>query len=907
MEKTYAVVDIETTGTDPKKDRIIQFGCVLLEDGEIVSRFAMDINPGQGISKQIQTLTGITNKQVRHAPYFEDVALTIYNLLTDTIFVAHNIRFDYSFLNAELKRCGVPELQIPGIDTVELAQIFFPTESSFRLKTLSESLGLTHDRPHQADSDAEVTAEIFLKIKEKMLTLPLVTLEEIARLSHFTSKDTGVFIENVYKECKEKLLPLPSELEVVDGLALKKKQVRLFAANYYEKAAYPRSKKQKEHFYQHQLQYRKEQSRLMNLVYDHFTQEEVKNLMIEAVPGMGKTIGYLLPLHFLATPENPVIISTRSVLLQDQILNKDVPQLNELLEEPLQAVVMKSPRHYLDLARFKASLSLEKPGKQYALYQMTVLVWLTQTTTGDFAELQMTRLSHPFWQDVCHQGLKYLSFKSAFFPVDFLRHREAVLAQSNVIIVNHAYLAQEDYRQQPSLPSSDFLIIDEAHHLPETIEKVSNLHLNVYSFRKQIMQMIEKNWFEEWRSLMPKDQRRIVALLEEGLAEVSEDLVDFFEEIQNSDEQVFTQQDFNALSFETRRLTTRIQLLFKECVELGEQLQSNFEAAKATYSPQQVSAWGQFVQLLENVEENLAFFTAFVEEWTSAYVHWISKQGLHLLDLKAALLPETNWYARYRNVLYIGGTLQISGDRTYFAKRLGIDAKLKVLPTPFDYAQQARLFVPTDGIAIKDAPQREYVHYLADFMTQLIRSQKRPILVLFTSHDILSQVYHQLKVPFLAEGRDILAQGIGGSREKLLKKFLLSDDSILFGADSFWEGIDLPGELLQIVVVTRLPFENPHRPLIQARNRFLESQGMNPFFQEAVPKAALRLRQALGRLIRQPEDKGVMLVLDSRLTTAKYGKRLLNALPKELSLEETSTKELLEKTKIFLDGTPQQD
>ncbi len=223
MNTTYAIVDIETTGTDPKTDRIIQFGCVLVKNDEIIDRFAVDINPIKTISKQIQHLTHISNKRVKKAPYFEDVAATIYNFLADTTFVAHNIHFDYNFLNHELTRCGMPELQIPGIDTVELAQIFLPTQVSFRLNDLAESLGLQHDSPHQADSDAEVTAALLLHIKAKMQELPLVTLEKITQLSEVTSKETSIFIERITKEMQTKLPPLAPSLEVIEGIALRKK------------------------------------------------------------------------------------------------------------------------------------------------------------------------------------------------------------------------------------------------------------------------------------------------------------------------------------------------------------------------------------------------------------------------------------------------------------------------------------------------------------------------------------------------------------------------------------------------------------------------------------------------------------------------------------------------------------
>lgn len=242
---TYAVVDIETTGTNPKEDRIIQFGCVMIEAGRITSRFSIDINPGRKISKQIQHLTGISNQRVQRAPYFEDVAPTIYNLLAETVFVAHNIYFDYKFLNQELMRCGLPELKIPGIDTVELAQIFLPTEPSFRLSDLSESLGFIHENPHQADSDAEVTGQLLLLIEERMRQLPLVTLEEIVRLSKYTGMDTSRFIARVVEEMKQQVQPLDDSIEIIDGIALQKKQVELFSQVHYGKQTYPRKNRQK--------------------------------------------------------------------------------------------------------------------------------------------------------------------------------------------------------------------------------------------------------------------------------------------------------------------------------------------------------------------------------------------------------------------------------------------------------------------------------------------------------------------------------------------------------------------------------------------------------------------------------------------------------------------------------------
>ncbi|MGM0213629.1 helicase C-terminal domain-containing protein [Enterococcus sp. AZ109] len=908
MTKTYAVVDIETTGTDPKTDRIIQFGCVLVEDGKIVSRFATDINPDQKISKQIQHLTGLTNQRVRKAPYFEDVALTIYNLLADTTFVAHNIFFDYPFLSNELERCGMPKLRIPGIDTVELAQVFFPTNLSFRLSDLANEFHLSHDNPHQADSDAEVTAQLLLKIEATIKSLPLVTVEEIIRLADHMAFQTQDYLIELAEEMKSQPDRLLPDLEVVHGLALKKKRVPLYEEAYYEKKAYPRSKKAKETLYQGQLTFRKEQSRLMNLVYDFFNKKTEKNVLVEAATGLGKTMGYLLPMSYLATPEKPLIVSTVSLLLQEQMLEHDLPVLNQLLHQPLQAVVMKSSSHYIDLARFYQTLRKETEQKQYAFYQMAVLVWLTQTETGDFDELNMTNLRHTFWQEVGHQGLDTLVQHNPFYQVDFLRYRQAKLEQSNVIITNHAFLAQENQRKNFQLPASPYLIIDEAHHLNKVLERVSTQQLNVLTIQKEVHRLKETNTFQQWQTLAKQDQavQHAIELLEDVAEELAEDLIDLYAELRQlttRESTIITKDQMDSLSLVGEQLIQRIERLYEDALSLAQQSQSYFMAHKEAFTSQQQNYWNNFIDWFENLQQQQTTFEAFFEQWEARYVHWLDERGqtLHFQDLTASLLPETKWYQRYEQILYIGGTLKSGSDRQYFPKRWGIpDVSLKVIPSPYDYAKQARLFLPDDGIAIQETSTEHYAKYLTDVIRKLAEAEKRPILVLFTSHEILNRVYHHLKVPLLNEGREVLAQGIGGSREKLLKRFLLSEDALLFGADSFWEGVDLPGEVLQIMVVTRLPFENPRRPLVKIRNDYLEEQGMNPFFQEAVPHTALRLRQALGRLIRSETDKGVMILLDRRFLTAGYGERLRKALPKELPIEEASLPQIVEKTHEFL-------
>lgn len=911
MKKNYAVVDIETTGTDPKTDRIIQFGCVLIENGKIVTHFSTDINPDQNIPAQIQTLTGITNQRTRKAPYFEDVAQTITNLLEDTIFVAHNIHFDYPFLSNELERCGMPPLTIPGIDTVELAQVFMPTSLSFRLKDLAEELHLVHENPHQADSDADVTAQLLLYLDSKIKELPIITVEKIVETADQMAFQTKNYLEECLKEMQEAPRPLSDELVIIRGLALRKKRVPLFSESYFGVKAYPRSRKAKEKIYHGELDFRKEQARLMNLVYDFFNKKDDKNILVEAATGIGKTLGYLLPMSFLATPEKPLVISTVSLLLQEQILSHDLPLINRLLDQPLQAVVMKSSRHYLDLERFYQSFEKETAQKQYTFYQMSVLVWLTQTETGDFDELNMTSLKHPFWQEVSHLGVHTLNPSSPFYQADFIHHRQKKLAQSNLVITNHAYLAQEDQRKIPQLPNSSYLIIDEAHHLNRVLEKVSTQNFNVLAIQRSFAHLFDQQTFAVWKKLIHKDKQsqHTLEILQDVLQELNEDLTDFYrifkEEFPAEEERLLTKEMIDQLSLAGEHVLQRIKRLYQDALDLGDQLSGYFVRYKETFSIKEQAEWGDLQALLDNLTEQQTAFETFSEKWDARYVHWFNakRKTFQVQDLEAALISQTKWYERYKQILYLGGTLKIGSDRHYFAKRWGIaETPLKIISSPYDYANQARLYLPTDTISIQSTSPDQYAQYIADVVRKMAGDQKRPILVLFTSHDILNRVYQRVRVPLLNEGREVLAQGVGGSREKLLKRFLLSNDALLFGADSFWEGVDLPGEILQLLIVTRLPFENPKRLQVKARNEYLASEGINPFYQEAVPHAALRLRQALGRLIRSDKDKGVMLLLDQRFITAKYGEKLRKALPKDLPIKQLPLEEILLEADQFLNS-----
>lgn len=746
-----------------------------------------------------------------------------------------------------------------------------------------------------------------------MEKLPLVTLEKISQLSEMTSKQTNLFIKQITSQKQADPQPLDPSLQVIDGVALRKKEVPLFEEIYYEQR-YPKTKKEKMNLYQDQLTYRKEQGQLMNTVFRHFAENEEKNLLIEASTGMGKTIGYLLPAAFLATPENPLIISTVSILLQHQLIDQDIPLLNRLIDQPLYATVVKSKSHYIDLQRFKATLESPVQQKQYALYQMGILVWLTQTTTGDLDELNLIRLDHLLFQEITHRGINYLSEKQPFYQEDFLWHLQQRMAQSNILIINHAFLAQETQRSQPLLPESRYLLIDEAHHLPETMEKVSQNYLDTSAFQRKVQQFHEdEQLFDQIEAMLKNDTEslRLFSLYQEELQAIidgQEDLFfEWFTDWPLQEEVILQVEQRQNLSLTVEKNIERLLLYYQELLSIQSQLNDYLNTISDAWLDRQRVYFGEFLSFYEEMQTQAAFMKDWLTNWSSSYVHWLYLYGnkktarLQLIDFQAAILPNTSWYERYDKIIYLGGTLKVPKNKNYFAKKLGIpDAPLKVIPQTYNYEQQAKLLITSDDVKINELGNKEYADYIAKNLTILLEDTTKPALVLFTSHEILQKVYKKMHQHFLSKGREILAQGMGGSKEKLLKRFIQSKQSILFGADSFWEGVDLPGDALQLLIVTRLPFENPNRPLIQARNYYLNEQGIDSFSQESLPKAALKLRQGLGRLIRSEKDKGLMILFDRRIVTKNYGKRLEKALPQELPIQEASTYEMKQLMEEFL-------
>ncbi|EHJ52573.1 bifunctional DnaQ family exonuclease/ATP-dependent helicase [Streptococcus macacae] len=470
--RRYAVVDLEATSASPAAS-IIQVGIVIIENDQIVDTYQTDVNPHKKLSKSIINLTGITDSQLQKAPDFSQVAAEIYHLISNCIFVAHNVKFDANLLAEHLFLEGF-ELLTPRVDTVELAQIFYPTFDKYSLENLTELLAIKLLDAHTAIADAKATAELFLKLKKKMASLPRLTLERILEFSDSLLYESYLPIKEALTRASAQL---PSDYQEVAGIVLKKEepllQERRLSQDFATNLALLN------------LEDRPLQLKFAHLIDKHF--QEKTATFIEAQSGIGKTYGYLLPL-LGQVPKEQIIISVPTKILQDQIMANEAQALKNIFY--INAHSLKSPQNYLKLDAFYESLMRNDTNRLLNRYKMQLLVWLLETKTGDLDEIRQKQRYAAYFDEVRHDGS--LSKQSLFYDCDFWQQSYRRAKSSRLLITNHAYLLTRMEDDQDFV-KNHILVIDEAQRLFLALEQFSQCQVNMTKMLQQLHQLLENS------------------------------------------------------------------------------------------------------------------------------------------------------------------------------------------------------------------------------------------------------------------------------------------------------------------------------------------------------------------------------------------------------------------------------
>ena len=606
--------------------------------------------------------------------------------------------------------------------------------------------------------------------------------------------------------------------------------------------------------------------------------ERSGHLVVEAGTGVGKSFAYLVPAILAAVHDKKkVVVSTHTIALQEQLLNKDIPFLQSVMAEEFTAVLVKGRSNYISLRRLNVAIQ-----RQDAIFQRveesdqlaTVRMWSSRTTDGSRSDLTF----RPFpsvWEAVQSEdgnclGRECPNHKECFF----YRARRRV-QHANLLIVNHALFATDLALRSAGdfgiLPKYDVAILDEAH----TFEAVAGQHLGLQISSLGVDLRLARLYNERTHKGLLGFKKLDAAINQLKRARDAAD--DFFARIEDWHHRQpasFNGRVRNPLNMpeilpeELRRLASAIHDGAQKFEQPEERIELDAAASRCRALADEISAW--------------------LRQSESDYVYWIELENKSRTRIRLASAPldvgpklRSMLFDKVPTCVLTSATLCVGSPPKFdFIKsRLGLTrAETLALGSPFDYARQVTVHLPNnlpDPADQAELFERGAIRAIAHYLEQ---SQGKAF-VLFTSYKMLDAAARAL-TPWLARRNIALfAQSDGMPRSKMVEAFKADVNSVIFGADTFWQGVDVPGEALSNVIITRLPFSVPSHPLLEARLEDIRRRGGSPFVEYQVPEAVIKLKQGFGRLIRTKDDRGIVVILDPRVLTKPYGRTFLNSLP----------------------------
>jgi len=927
MGNKFVVVDLETTGNSPKKgDRIIQIGAVIIEDGKITGKYSSLVNPGKPIPAFIEELTGINDDMVSRAPFFSEVAGEINELLDDAFFVAHNVLFDLGFLQEELQMAGFEGFYGSVIDTVELARILFPTVDSYKLSDLAVKKGLNHDRPHQADSDAYVTAELLLILLKKLESFPTVTIKSLSKLSTGLKSDVYLLLEDILQQKEKVVGEYIRGIEIYRGIALKQIDSSETLTNS-QNDPFPKEEEEKQKLLKKAIpsfELRTGQMEMMDAVYDAFTNQ--CHGLIEAGTGIGKTLAYLVPAAFYSKEsQKRVVISTYTTQLQQQLLMKDLTLLSVICGFPIKAILLKGRNHYINLARFERSLRDEDDNYDTTLTKMQILVWLMETNTGDFDELNLSSGGMLYWNKIKNVPVTFSQSKHWDSRDYYLKARKDA-EDANLIITNHSMLLMDLVSEDSSIPPYEFVVLDEAHQFEKVAGKFYGKSLDYLSIRLMISQFGQYehgHLFRKLENILGKlngtDKVKVsTRKLNETMMNLQYETDELFRAVtifakrkkrQNSNNnkiQIMLSQTDNSTEWKALfTVAERFSFLLKDVIVAVEDRLILIENKKHLLTEEEKSLLEEIAIFLKEVGKVKTKANQVFLSQNSQGIRWIetdlrSVQNMTTVYGRPVYVADqlkNDFFTKKKSVVLTSATLTVNQSFSYIKSALGIgDFSIieKQIQSPFNYQEQVQLIIPEDLPDIKTVPEEEYIAAITEHIISIAEATGGRMLTLFTSHEMLKKTYELIKESGLLDDFALIAQGItAGSRSRLTRNFQRFEKAILFGTSSFWEGIDIPGEDLSCLVIVRLPFSPPDEPVTVAKRELILQQGGNPFNELSLPEAVLRFKQGFGRLVRSSTDRGIIFVFDRRIITTSYGKAFLHSIP-DIPIKRASIGEMIQ-------------
>ncbi|WP_096153821.1 exonuclease domain-containing protein [Bacillus sp. FJAT-45066] len=828
MKQRYLVVDLETTGNAPKRnDKIIQIGAVLIENGEITERFASFVNPNCSIPPFIEQLTGISNEIVSNAPTFSQIAPMVNEMLEGATFVAHNVPFDLSFLQHEFEENGIAPFEGKAIDTVELARILLPTSPSYKLNDLAELFNVQHENPHRADSDAEVTAHILLKLLDKIDDLPKKTIQKLRKLTKKLKSDVYAVFDH-----EQRGIQFGDWIEIHNIPIKKLSPIQSIRSDY--------------------TFIEKEQN---NIPIDTlFSNRE--HALIEMPSKLKSMEDYVHSgLRFALENQKQVTISVSSYDKEKRLskLMNDIPYVPYCSK--------KESSYYLHISRFAKLLHERDSNYDTLLTKAQLLVWLTETETGDVEELTLTSGGRLLWGSI---NCEYETKKDKTVEESFYVRAQKRQEDSLMIITNHESLAKQIHLDSMNA-TSDYYIIDESHLFVNVLRKMKGIQITYVQISYLLSKVVGSK------------------VTEEAKLELDE---------------LFTMLRNYALKRTTTKTSNSSKLIYKLQYENEpvKEWDSILEAAKRLlmrlldvihYVQVEKDKNAHLLALqLKNCKDDLEslLFSEQQGEQTWMEVEVKGAKNASALIRMPVSISETlatNFFQQKSSVVLLSPAFHMDGNYNMVMEELGLSDFFPTTLSVNDGAKKLEVFIPDDMPLIQEVTLEEFQETVAIYLREIAWVTSGKMIVSFSSLEMLQAVYEYMKTSFQMDDIVMLSQSsFTGSKHKLLKAASGFDKAIILVTNQLIEEITLSEENVNTLVIVRLPFKAIQEPLMATKIEESEQKGENSFLEVSLPIAVLRFKTMLHSFYQEGKQQQ-LIILDRRIIEKKYGEKFLACMNEE--------------------------
>lgn len=701
----------------------------------------------------------------------------------------------------------------------------------------------------------------------------------------------------------------------------KEKNIAIDVAPYFEKEGTIA------HYFK-EFEYREEQLLMVNAIQEGFNNEE--KVVVEAGTGTGKTLAYLIPgIEWAVKNKKRIVFSTNTINLQEQLLNKDIPLAKKVLGYDFKYLLIKGRGNYLCNRKYYNFIQ----GDRSNLEDLTVvqknhinevIKWGELTKTGDKSELSFEIEPH-IWEnfqsetDICAKNRCPYKKECFFFKVrDEKKNADVLITNHHLYFTDLALRKEMGFNaESPLLPEYSSIVFDEAHN----IEKVAREYFSSEVSKMAFIKLLNKIEVCEGK----RKNNGVLVLVNKICSDLKNDEAQILINNLREKHTFFykeTKKYFDSIidSFTVEKQETvsiRIKKNSTEYINQLDRLSSTTREYLAAYSEyQKISrqlrrllrelddATGhinEIIKYLERLDDSIATLKFIDQRAEDEYIYWIDinrKRGLVkrvATPLKIDTELEKNLFINIKTIIFTSATIAVGKSFKYFKESIGLKEKVveEVIHSPFNYEKQMKVYIPKD---ICDPNLREFNFEVSKFLKDILISTEGKAFVLFTSYSLLNFVYYSLRDELLSEGIDLFIHGTL-PRTQLITAYKNSNKPVLFGTDSFWEGVDIKGEKLSTVIIVKLPFKVPNDPVTEAIIESIEMKGKNSFTDYQIPEAVIKFKQGIGRLIRSKKDSGNIFILDNRVITKKYGEFFKEALPvRKISL--FNKKEIFDMLKV---------